>query len=118
MKYFGYLSFKIKPEYRNEENLAQLVSQFKSSFDQGDIDSDGYHEFLSQYGGYLDIKKPSLISNIKYLFQYQMGSMYWRYFMWNFSGRQNDKQWKYGLEDGNWLSGCLLYTSPSQRDRG
>ncbi len=105
MKYFGYLSFKIKPEYRNEENLAQLVSQFKSSFDQGDIDSDGYHEFLSQYGGYLDIKKPSLISNIKYLFQYQMGSMYWRYFMWNFVGKQNDIQWKYDLLNGNWISG-------------
>ena len=105
MKYFGYLSFKIKPEYRNEENLTQLVSQFKSSFDQGDIDSDGYHEFLSQYGGYLDIKKPSLISNIKYLFQYQMGSMYWRYFMWNFVGKQNDIQWKYDLLNGNWISG-------------
>ncbi|MDC0210746.1 DUF2723 domain-containing protein [Flavobacteriaceae bacterium] len=105
MKYFGYLSFKIKPEYRNEENLAQLVSQFKSSFDQGDIDSDGYHEFLSQYGGYLDIKKPPLISNIKYLFQYQMGSMYWRYFMWNFVGKQNDIQWKYDLLNGNWISG-------------
>ena len=105
MKYFGYLSFKIKPEYRNEDNLTQLVSQFKSSFDQGDIDSDGYHEFLSQYGGYLDIKKPSLISNIKYLFQYQMGSMYWRYFMWNFVGKQNDIQWKYDLLNGNWISG-------------
>ena len=105
MKYFGYLSFKIKPEYKNEENLSQLVSQFKSSFDQGDIDSDGYHEFLSQYGGYLDIKKPSLISNIKYLFQYQMGSMYWRYFMWNFVGKQNDIQWKYDLLNGNWISG-------------
>ena len=105
MKYFGYLSFKIKPEYRNEENLAQLISQFKSGFDQGDIDSDGYHEFLSQYGGYLDIKKPSLISNIKYLFQYQMGSMYWRYFMWNFVGKQNDIQWKYDLLNGNWISG-------------
>ncbi|MAV04168.1 MAG: hypothetical protein CMC31_00700 [Flavobacteriaceae bacterium] len=105
MKYFGYLSFKIKPEYRNEDNLTQLVSQFKSSFDQGDIDSDGYHEFLSQYGGYLDIKKPPLISNIKYLFQYQMGSMYWRYFMWNFVGKQNDIQWKYDLLNGNWISG-------------
>ena len=31
--------------------------------------------------------------------------MYFRYFMWNFSGRQNDNQWKFDVENGNWLSG-------------
>lgn len=34
-----------------------------------------------------------------------MGSMYWRYFMWNFSGKQNDLQWKYDILNGNWISG-------------
>ena len=105
MKYFGYLPFEIKFEYKNEQNLVQLVNQFKVNFQQGNIDSDGYHEFLTQYGGYLDIEKPSFFSNLKYLFQYQMGSMYWRYFLWNFSGKQNDKQWKYDLSNGNWISG-------------
>jgi hypothetical protein len=105
MKYFGYLPFKIKPEYSSEKKLIQLINQFESSFNQGDIDSQGYHEFLTQYGGYLDIEKPSLFSNIQYLLQYQMGSMYWRYFFWNFVGKQNDLQWKYDLLNGNWLSG-------------
>jgi len=105
MKYFGYLPFEIKFEYKNEQNLVQLVNQFKINFQQGNIDSDGYHEFLTQYGGYLDIEKPSFFSNLKYLFQYQMGSMYWRYFLWNFTGKQNDKQWKYDLSNGNWISG-------------
>jgi len=105
MKYFGYLPFEIKFEYKNEQNLVQLVNQFKVNFQQGNIDSDGYHEFLTQYGGYLDIEKPSFFSNLKYLFQYQIGSMYWRYFLWNFSGKQNDKQWKYDLSNGNWISG-------------
>jgi len=105
MKYFGYLSFQIKPEFRSEKNLLEIVNQFKLNFDNGDIDSEGYHQFLSQYGGYLDIEKPSLFSNINYLLQYQMGSMYWRYFMWNFSGKQNDLQWKYDLLNGNWISG-------------
>jgi hypothetical protein len=105
MKYFGYLPFKIKPEYRSEKKLIELINQFESSFNQGDIDSQGYHEFLTQYGGYLDIEKPSLFSNIQYLLQYQMGSMYWRYFFWNFVGKQNDLQWKYDLLNGNWLSG-------------
>ena len=72
MKYFGYLSFQIKPEFRSEKNLLEIVNQFKLNFDNGDIDSEGYHQFLSQYGGYLDIEKPSLFSNINYLLQYQM----------------------------------------------
>ena len=51
------------------------------------------------------ILRDQVFSNLKYLIQYQMSSMYWRYFMWNFSGKQNDKQWKYNLNDGNWISG-------------
>ena len=105
MKYFGYLNFEIKTDYKSEEKLTQIVNQFRNNFNEGDIDSEGYHEFLSQYGGYLNIEKPNLLSNLKYLFQYQMGSMYWRYFMWNFAGKQNDIQWKYDLLNGNWISG-------------
>ena len=105
MQYFGYLDFKIKPEYRKENSFVKLVTEFQSRVSQGDVDSNDYHEFLSQYGGYLDIQKPSFIANIKYLFQYQMSSMYWRYFMWNFSGKQNDIQWKYDGLNGNWISG-------------
>ena len=36
---------------------------------------------------------------------FQLDQMYFRYFMWNFSGRQNDKQWNYDVEIGNCLSG-------------
>jgi hypothetical protein len=43
--------------------------------------------------------------NFKYFFQYQLGYMYMRYFMWNFSGRQNDIQGTYGNSDGGWIVG-------------
>jgi hypothetical protein len=49
--------------------------------------------------------KPSMGQNLKYFFTYQMGHMYWRYFMWNFAGRQNDDQGRFELTRGNWLSG-------------
>ncbi|MCQ2281623.1 MAG: DUF2723 domain-containing protein [Bacteroidales bacterium] len=56
--------------------------------------------------------KPSPSQNIKYFHGYQMGFMYWRYFMWNFAGRQNDIQGHYFNDDGsrdymngNWISG-------------
>ncbi|HET6768080.1 MAG TPA: DUF2723 domain-containing protein, partial [Chitinophagaceae bacterium] len=44
--------------------------------------------------------------NFDFFFRYQMGAMYWRYFMWNFSGRQNDLQgFGNSLRDGNWQTG-------------
>jgi hypothetical protein len=50
-------------------------------------------------------KKPTFIHNLRFLFNYQLGHMYVRYFMWNFAGRQNDIQGHGGLLHGNWLSG-------------
>ena len=108
MNYFGFLDFEIKNEYRNEEQIIELVNTFKNRVNDDDVDSDDYHEFLSNFGSYLDIKKPSLKSNISYFINFQLSKMYFRYFMWNFSGRQNDKQWKYDLENGNWLSGIEI----------
>ena len=50
--------------------------------------------------------KPKFSHNMKFMFRYQMGWMYWRYFMWNFVGRQNDLQNVTGnSQQGNWISG-------------
>jgi len=50
---------------------------------------------------------PSYGDNLGFLFNYQFGHMFWRYFMWNFSGRQNDTQGNFydGYKDGNWITG-------------
>ncbi|MDZ7848236.1 MAG: hypothetical protein U5L96_16595 [Owenweeksia sp.] len=50
-------------------------------------------------------KRPSFGENISFFFDYQIGHMWWRYFMWNFAGRQNDEQHRYEATKGNWLSG-------------
>lgn len=48
---------------------------------------------------------PTFAENIRFFFRYQVNFMYWRYFMWNFSGRQNDLQ-SYGeISKGNWITG-------------
>ena len=49
--------------------------------------------------------QPTFIQNLQYFFNYQVNYMYWRYFMWNFAGRQNDIQGTGGLTNGNWLTG-------------
>ena len=73
---------------------------------EGQIDYEDYHNFLKQFGQqYLDIEKPSLSDNLFYMLDYQLGYMYWRYFMWNFAGRQDDIQGKYTDLHGNWISG-------------
>ena len=104
MIYSGALEFSIKPEYSMQNELRSLVNDFRKAITEGEVDFEGYHDFLKTYGRYLNIKKPSLIDNVYYLFDYQIGYMYWRYFMWNFSGRQDDIQGKIDLH-GNWLTG-------------
>ncbi len=49
--------------------------------------------------------KPSMMDNIRYFLNYQLNHMYWRYFMWNFAGRQNDIQGNGEPHLGNWISG-------------
>ena len=51
------------------------------------------------------IYAPTFGENIKFFFKYQIGHMYLRYFMWNFSGRQNDIQGHGSVVRGNWISG-------------
>jgi hypothetical protein len=51
------------------------------------------------------INKPTFGENMRYFFQYQMDWMYWRYFLWNFAGRQNDIQGHGNITEGNWLTG-------------
>lgn len=48
---------------------------------------------------------PTFIENLRFFFRYQVNFMYWRYFMWNFSGRQNDLQSYGDITKGNWITG-------------
>ena len=65
---------------------------------------------MNQFGEYSydrskPIAIPSFTENLRFFFRYQIGYMYLRYFMWNFSGRQNDIQGQGELTKGNWISG-------------
>ena len=104
MMYSGFLDFSIKTDYQMQNDLRSVINDFKNSVANGEVDYEDYHSFLKKYGRYIDIEKPSIIKNIYYLFDYQIGYMYWRYFMWNFTGRQDDIQGKMDLH-GNWISG-------------
>ncbi len=51
------------------------------------------------------VMKPTFAENLRFFFSYQLNFMYWRYFMWNFSGRQNDIQGHGEVMNGNWITG-------------
>ncbi len=105
MMFTGLLDFSIKPEYQMQNELRAIIGEFRQNVSEGKVDYEDYNTFLKQFGQYLNIEKPSLIQNIGYMFEYQFGYMYWRYFMWNFTGRQDDIQGKYDDMHGNWISG-------------
>ena len=51
------------------------------------------------------IQLPTFGENLTFFFRYQVGHMYFRYFMWNFSGRQSDNQGNGEITNGNWITG-------------
>ncbi|ULQ57452.1 DUF2723 domain-containing protein [Flavihumibacter rivuli] len=90
----------VKPVYAAEDKML-FPRVWDGSNDQGHAD------FYRDWLGLADGEKPSMTDNIKFFFGYQMNWMYWRYFMWNFAGKQNDIQ-GFGpgnVRDGNWISG-------------
>jgi hypothetical protein len=66
-----------------------------------------YYAFLGLDQAAGDQYVPKFSDNLRFLFDYQFGHMFWRYFMWNFSGRQNDDQGFLadGYKNGNWITG-------------
>lgn len=104
MKITGLLDFKINSEYITNNELRAAVAEFKRDVTAGKISHEEYVRFLNQFKDYIEVQKPTLLQNLKYLFQYQMGYMYGRYFMWNFTGRQDDIQGRLD-NHGNWMSG-------------
>jgi hypothetical protein len=58
------------------------------------------------------IRKPKFSENLRFMFTYQFGYMYFRYFMWNFAGKQNDTQGTGGAVNGNWITGIRFLDEP------
>ncbi|MDE6624385.1 MAG: DUF2723 domain-containing protein [Alistipes sp.] len=73
--------------------------------------------YQDEYGETRTVVEPTFAENLNFFFNYQLSYMYWRYFLWNFVGRQSDIQpTRTTITDGNWLSGIKwidrLYTGP------
>ena len=106
--------FKLKPKFQVDEYYREYYPQIKKEYESfrdayasNQLSREEYMEFLSKYGDFLNVQKPSFVDNMRFMFDYQFGYMYGRYFMWNFVGRQDDVQGQLD-NHGNWLSGINL----------
>ena len=91
------------------------------------LDAQGYESWLGgvegtqvpydRCGESIMVKVPSQMENLRFFLSYQCNFMYWRYFMWNFSGRQNGMQGNGELEHGNWISGIPFIDNPRLGDQ-
>ena len=135
---------RIEYEYAQNMLFPRMYSSSHAPLYKQWVDIKGHDVPYDQCGEMVMVNMPTQWENIKFFFSYQLNFMYWRYFMWNFAGRQNDIQGSGEIEHGNWITGipfidnllvgnqeflpqdlknnkghnvfCLLYTSPSPRD--
>ena len=104
----SYFVVRTKDEYKYAQNML-----FPRMYDAGHAGA--YESWMGGVSGTevpydrcgepMMIKVPSQFENIRFFLSYQCNFMYWRYFMWNFAGRQNDIQGNGELEHGNWITG-------------
>ena len=65
----------------------------------------GHNVLVNTPQGTKTVKNPTFGENLRFFLDYQLNYMYWRYFLWNFVGRQNDIQGHGEVDKGNWISG-------------
>ena len=98
---------KTNPEYVYD---AEHCGFFPRMYSQSPTHISGYKSWANIDSS--DPKeRPSFADNLAFFFKYQLGHMYFRYFMWNFSGRQNDIQSHGSYINGNWITGFDFFDS-------
>ncbi len=111
-KYVKYVSTYLKTTYSFDDRFQTI---FPRMWSPGEGHEEEYKKWANIVGspervttqnGEQEIRNvPTFTENLRFFVSYQLGFMYWRYFMWNFVGRQDDVQSSGGLTNGNWISG-------------
>ena len=104
----SYFVVRTKDEYKYAQNM--LFPRMYSGSHSSQYESwmggvEGNNVQYDRCGEMVTVKVPTQLENIRFFLSYQCNFMYWRYFMWNFAGRQNDIQGNGELEKGNWITG-------------
>jgi len=96
---------------KGDKKYEEIGKTYKSIYDKNTFfprtysDKPDHVRFYQSWMGLEEGETPSFWQNVGFFNTYQVGFMYWRYFFWNFVGRQSDVQGHGNIQDGNWLSG-------------
>ena len=104
----SYFVVSHKNKYKYAQNMffpRMYSSTHTAAYEEWMGGVDGTEVPYDRCGESMMIKVPSQIDNWRFFLSYQCNFMYWRYFMWNFAGRQNDIQGNGEPEHGNWITG-------------
>lgn len=103
----SYEIIRYKMDYVYAQNMLfpRMYSDAHAKQYESWMDIKGHEVTYDQCGEIVKLKIPTMWENIRFFFTYQLNFMYWRYFMWNFAGRQNDIQGNGEIEHGNWITG-------------
>ena len=104
----SYFVVRTKDEYKYAQNMIfprMYSSAHTNAYESWMGGVEGNDVPYDRCGEMISVKVPSQLENIRFFLSYQCNFMYWRYFMWNFAGRQNDLQGNGELEHGNWITG-------------
>ena len=104
----SYFVVRTKDEYKYAQNMLfprMYDAAHAQDYEAWMGDISGTEVPYDRCGENIMVKVPSQYENIRFFLSYQCNWMYWRYFMWNFAGRQNDIQGHGELEHGNWITG-------------
>lgn len=103
----SYIELPGRVEYEYAQNMffPRMYSSSHAPLYKQWVDIKGHDVPYDQCGEMVMVNMPNQWENIKFFFSYQLNFMYWRYFMWNFAGRQNDIQGSGEIEHGNWITG-------------
>jgi hypothetical protein len=80
-----YSIYDYRPEYEYEPGSSMLLPRMYST-------QQGHPQLYQQMTGLAEGQKPTMAHNLSFMFSYQIGHMYWRYFLWNFVGRESDEE--------------------------
>ena len=98
---YGFPKFSLNAKYAGDEEAQKMYADLVQKRSNRELKVAD----LKKYGEILEIEPPTFGEQFNYFVDYQINYMFVRYFMWNFSGRQNDLEGNFEITKGNWISG-------------
>ena len=115
----SYVKITKASDIQFEQNMLfpRMYSQQHASIYEQWVNIEGKQVPYYYNGELIPITIPTQLENMQFFLKYQVGYMYWRYFLWNFVGRQNDLQGQGDLDKGNWLTGIPFVDNMAYGDQ-